>query len=121
MHAQFTADFVRAEETASGANLPRIPPLRFGVALHYAHDYFDASIEARYHDEQDRVAVNELPTDSYTMLNAEVSSRFMSDQLFVYLRGTNLSDEDARRHSSPVKDIVPLPGRSLLVGMRYDF
>ena len=56
----------------------------------------DASISARYHDEQDRVAANELPTDSYTMLNAEVSSRLLSDKLFVFLRGTNLGDEDAR-------------------------
>jgi len=121
LHAQLSGDFVRAEERDGGANLPRIPPLRFGISLHYSHDYFDASIEARYHDEQDRVAASELPTDSYTMLNAEISTRLMSDQLFVYLKGTNLGDEDARRHSSPVKDYVPLPGRSAHLGLRWDF
>ena len=121
LHAQLTADVVRAEERLSGENLPRIPPLRFGVSLHYTHDLFDASVSARYHDEQDRTAVNELPTASYTMLDAEISTRLLSDQLFVFLKGTNLGDEDARRHSSPVKDIVPLPGRSLHLGMRWDF
>ncbi len=120
LHAQFTTDFVRAEES-NGNDLPLIPPLRYGVALHYTHTYFDASVEAQFNEEQDRVAENELPTESFTMLNAELSSRFMSDQLFVFLRGTNLLDEDARRHSSPIKDIVPLPGRSLQVGMRLDF
>ena len=77
--------------------------------------------EARYHDEQDRIAENELPTESYTMLNAEISTRLASDQLFLFLKGTNLGDEDARRHSSPVKDTVPLPGRSVHLGLRWDF
>jgi len=39
----------------------------------------------------------------------------------LFLRGSNLLDEDIRQHSSPLKDLVPLPGRSLHFGLRYDF
>ena len=38
-----------------------------------------------------------------------------------YIRGTNLGDEDARRHTSPLKEFIPLPGRSLVAGLRWDF
>ena len=41
--------------------------------------------------------------------------------LYVFLRGSNLLDEDIRQHTSPLKDLVPLPGRSLHFGLRYEF
>ncbi len=120
LHASLTADVVYAEETGSGAYLPRIPPLRFGAGLHYTRDRFEAALDAVYHAEQDHTAVGELPTDAYTLLGAEASYRF-NDALLVFLEGSNLGDEDARRHTSPLKDQVPLPGRSLSLGVRWDF
>jgi iron complex outermembrane receptor protein len=39
----------------------------------------------------------------------------------VFLRGSNLLDEDARQHASPLKDIAPLPGRSFHLGARAEF
>ena len=41
--------------------------------------------------------------------------------LYVFLRGSNLLDEDIRQHTSPLKDLAPLPGRSVHVGLRYEF
>ncbi len=120
LHARFFSDYVRGE-AKDGGNLPRIPPLRFGAGLHYTTDRIDASIEATRYDEQTKTADNELPTDGYTMLDASVSYRFEAQDVLVYLRGTNLSDEEARRHSSPLKDIAPLPGRSIHVGLRWNF
>ena len=67
------------------------------------------------------MAENELPTESYTLLSAEVSYAFDQPNVFLFLRGTNLGDEDARQHTSPLKDLVPLPGRSVEFGVRYDF
>ena len=84
-------------------------------------DSIDAGIEVVYNDEQGKFAANELPTESFTMVNAEFSYRFDDPNLLVFVRGTNLGDEDARRHSSPLKDLVPLPGRSVSLGMRLDF
>lgn len=41
--------------------------------------------------------------------------------LTVFIRGTNLLDDEARRHTSFVKNIAPLPGRSGLIGVRATF
>ena len=120
LHASLLFDFVNGEQSG-GADLPRIPPMRVGAGLHFSNEAFDASIEAMRVSSQSDVALNELPTDGYTMIDAEASYRFENPNVMVFLRGTNLGDEDARRHTSPLKDIVPLPGRSLHLGLRWDF
>ena len=121
MHVRLFTDFVNAEEDSTGDNLPRIPPQRFGLGLHGGWNSLDASIDAIFADDQDDVAENELPTEGYTLLNASVSYTFAESGLLLFLRGSNLLDEDIRQHSSPLKDLVPLPGRSLHFGLRYDF
>ena len=121
LHLRVFGDFVHAEEDASGAYLPKIPPRRLGLGLHGTRGDLDASIDAVFADDQDKVASNELRTDGYTLLNASVSYVFDEPGLMVFLRGTNLLDEDIRQHTSTLKDLVPLPGRSLHFGLRYDF
>lgn len=119
-HVKMFTDYVVAEEDG-GANLPRIPPQRFGVGLHGGWNQFDASIDAIFASEQDDIAENELPTDSYTSLDLSIGYVFADSDVYMFLRGTNLLDEDIRQHSSPLKDLVPLPGRSVHLGLRYDF
>jgi iron complex outermembrane receptor protein len=116
------ADAVRGELDAGG-NLPRIPPLRVGAELAYERGGWRAAVSARHTFEQDRIAGQELPTDSYSMLDAELLWRpgGRAAGTMVFLRATNLLDDEARVHSSPLKDEVPLPGRSLSVGLRYSF
>jgi iron complex outermembrane receptor protein len=121
LHVRAFTDFVNATEDATGANLPRIPPQRFGLGLHGGWNRFDASIDATFAADQDDVAENELPTDGYTLLNLNLSYTFADPGLYVFLRGTNLLDEDIRQHTSPLKDLVPLPGRSLHAGLRFEF
>ena len=121
LHLRAFADFVNAEENASGANLPRIPPRRLGLGLHGGWGGLDASIEATFADDQTDVAENELPTEGYTLLNLNVGYSFADTGFYVFLKGTNLLDEDIRQHTSPLKDIVPLPGQSLHAGVRFDF
>jgi iron complex outermembrane receptor protein len=121
MHARLFSDFVYAEDEDSGAYIPRVPALRYGIGLHYVADRLSAGIEGTFHSKQDKTAPNELPTDDYILLSADLSYALEAQGLFLFLRGTNLTDEDARQHSSPLKDTVPLPGRSLHAGLRYDF
>ena len=121
LHTRLFTDFVYGEDTNTGDYLPRITPLRYGIGLHYARNGFSAAVDAAFHSKQDKYAVNELPTDSFTLLSAELSYRFEDPNVFVFARGTNLTDEDARQHASPLKDLVPLPGRSVQFGLRYDF
>ncbi len=117
------ADWVRAHDRSTGAPLPRIAPLRFGPALDYQWDRLGARIDATHVDRQSRVAAGELPTGSYTMLNATVNYRLPAPgvKLEAFLRGVNLLNEEARNHVSFLKDIAPLGRRGVQLGVRGQF
>ena len=121
VHLSVFTDFVNAEEDVSGAYLPRIPPSRVGLGLHGGWNQWDASIDATFAADQDDVAANELPTEGYTLLNLSLSYTFADPDLYVFVRGSNLLDEEIRQHTSPLKDLIPLPGRSIHAGLRYEF
>lgn len=58
----------------------------------------------------------EIPLDAFNLLDARVSYAFamrsaVVQGVEVFLNGSNLLDEDARPHNSPLKYIAPLPGR----------
>ncbi len=117
-----SGDYVRGELDAGG-NLPRVPPLRLGARLAWERGAFGASVDVERYFEQDEVADRERPTDGFTMLDAELRFRpaWGTANAVLFLRGRNLLDEDARVHSSPLKDELPLPGRSLSAGVRLGF
>jgi iron complex outermembrane receptor protein len=113
-------DFVAAA-LVSGENLPRIPPLRLGARLQYHNERVLAGLEVTRYAAQRDLAPFETPTAGYTMLNLDLNRRIDvagGRALDVFLRGTNLLDEEARRHASVVKDVAPLPGRNFSVGVR---
>lgn len=114
-----SADFVHAEIRESGEPLPRIPPRRATLGLEYRHEGWTAGVEVQGVDRARRLAPGETPTDSYALLNANVAYEFeranVSYEIFV--RGDNLTDELARNHVSFLKDIAPLPGRNVSVGV----
>ena len=113
------ADYVRGK-LANGDDLPQMPPLRVTGLIEYDAGPLHGSLGVAWYDEQNDLAENELPTDGYTMVDFEVSYRWARWQpgVLFFLRGGNLLDEEARRHSSPLKDYVPLPGRNLTLGVR---
>ncbi|MDX1503650.1 MAG: TonB-dependent receptor [Thermoanaerobaculia bacterium] len=115
-------DVVRAE-LDDGGDLPRIPPQRFGAGLHYRGDRLAAGADVKLVDDQRRVAPDETPTAGYTLVNANLSYRFVFDTYFLDLiiKGTTLTDREARVHTSFVKDDVPLPGRNLSLIARFGF
>jgi iron complex outermembrane receptor protein len=124
LHLDLKADYVYAQNKETDRSLPRITPFRTSAALVYGwHDRFRARVEGQYVHEQNRTAAFELPTDSYFLLNASVSYRLpvRSAEFEVYLKGTNLTDQEARVHTSFLKDIAPLAGRGALLGVRASF
>lgn len=117
-----TGEYLRGR-LEGGEDLPRMPPLGLGAKLGYDDGRWAASLALSHHFEQDEVAPLELPTDAYTMLDADVVFRpdWLRNGVTLFLRGRNLLDEDARLHTSPLKDQVPLPGRSIGAGIRMSF
>lgn len=112
-------DYVRAS-FEGGGDLPQIPPLRLGTEIAWSRASLGTRLSVNWYDAQDRVADNELPTDSYTLVDLDLSYRLPlgGSPLLLFVKGSNLLDEDARRHSSPLKDYAPLPGRSIGAGVR---
>ncbi|WP_295193393.1 TonB-dependent receptor [uncultured Brevundimonas sp.] len=115
------ADYVHAQTDFGPA--ARIPPYSVTGRLAWTSTRFDASAEVRHVGEQDRVANEfELPTDDYTLVNASVAVRpFARQNVTLFAEARNLTDEEAREHVSFLKDIAPLPGRNLRVGVAYRF
>jgi iron complex outermembrane receptor protein len=108
----------------SGEYLPRLPPLRYGARAQYHNDRLIVGIESMRHTEQDHLAPLETPTAAFTMLSADLDWLIADNggrAWRLLLRGNNLLDEDARRSTSFIKDIAPLPGRNYSVSIRASF
>ena len=116
-------DYVHATDLDTGEPLPRITPMRYSVSLNYETEKWNANIEGQRVEEQDRVAPFEISTPGYTFLNASLGYKFQvgSTHNYVYVRGNNLTNEEARDHLSFLKEVLPLAGRGVVVGFRTTF
>lgn len=116
------SDYVRAK-LKDGGDLPRTPPLRFGTQFSYQTEQLNAQLDITRYQEQDRVSNLETATSGYTMVDAHVSydlSLFNLDTA-LYLKVNNLTDTEARVHTSFLKDLAPRPGRNITAGIRGYF
>jgi iron complex outermembrane receptor protein len=120
--ARLFADSVRAEDD-DGTPLPQIPPHRVGGALTLTGARLSLGLDAVWHAAQDRLAPAERPTGSFTLVGLDLAWRtpWANGNILWFVRGTNLLDEEARRHASPLKDYAPLAGRSVAAGIRMEF
>lgn len=117
-------DIVRARDRDRDSYVPRTPPLRNIVRARWEHPKaVQLMVEGVMVEDQKRLAAEEIPTDGYKMVNSEVSYRIgeAPRSIRLFLRGTNLTNEEARVHTSFLKDFAPLRGRSFLVGFRGTF
>jgi len=114
------ADVVKAE-LANGDKLPRIPPWRTGVNFDFGMQSWTAGLDVIYHAKQDDIS--SFNTDAYTMVNANFLYRLDAGGLDweLFLRGSNLGDEEARKSTSFLAAYAPLPGRSWHAGARLKF
>ncbi|MGS1080081.1 TonB-dependent receptor [Pseudoxanthomonas beigongshangi] len=112
-----------AVDLAQGGNLPRIAPTRFGANLDWSLGGWRASVGAVRYAKQDEVAQNEEPSPGYTLVDAHLAYRWDRPETSweVFLDGSNLTDQEARPHTSLLRDFSPLPGRGVAFGIRAYF
>lgn len=122
LQLELMADLVRAE-LDNGENLPRISPTRYRADLAYNQDFFWARASATRTQSQDRTAPLETATEGFTTVDVSAGYRFFTSGLVHQLlfRGTNLTDEEARVHTSFLKDQILLPGRNFSLIYRLQF
>ena len=118
----FFADYVKARLKDGGA-LPRTSPMRVGSHVAYTLDNIRADLDITYFAKQDDISTFETETDGYTLVDASITYDIpLGDiDLSVYLSGENLTDKEARVHTSFLKDIAPRPGRNFAFGVRGYF
>jgi iron complex outermembrane receptor protein len=122
-------DYVDAKDKTNGGYVPRISPLKLGAGLKYEFDRFGARLDVLHAFKQDRVASNynyqgrkELMTDAYTNVSIMATYKLPTQlNLEAFTRANNLLDEEIREHTSFLKDIAPMGGRSIMFGLRGEF
>jgi len=111
-------------ELANSGYLPRISPARVGADLRWSHDGWRASLGAVRYSSQKDVAQNEQASNGYTLVDAHLAYRWDrndSNSYEVFLDGSNLTNREARPHTSLLRDYSPLPGRGVAFGIRAFF
>ena len=122
-------DYVDAKDKTNGGYVPRISPLKLGAGLKYEFDRFGARLDVLHAFKQDRVATNynyeggkELMTDAYTNVSMMATYKLPTQlNLEAFTRANNLLDEEIREHTSFLKDIAQMGGRSIMFGLRGEF
>lgn len=116
-------DYVRGKLTGGDGNLPRIPAARAGVRGNVKWDQWSGGAEyARVFSQKD-IASYEDSTPGYNLVNAVVAyrGRYNETGYEVYLRGANLLNKLAYNHASFISSVAPLPGRSVMLGVRLTY
>ncbi len=116
------SDYVRAERE-NGDNLPRISPARLGTGLDYTLKEFHAGIDFTNILAQKDNAALETDTGGYSVLSINANYDVLDGEqsLNVFVKATNLLNEDGRLHTSFIKDRAPIMGRSVMVGFQLAF
>jgi iron complex outermembrane receptor protein len=105
-------------------SLPLQPAKRLGAEAGYKRGALRGGVSLLRALKQERLAAFEsTPTPAYTQLDANLSytQRFEQTDLTWFIIGKNLLDEEIRISTSVLKDIAPLPGRNITVGVRAAF
>jgi iron complex outermembrane receptor protein len=124
---EWRGDLIRATNTDLDQPLPRIAPVRVGATLAYGSGPWKARLGFDYYGAQDRVPEGDQATDAYTLWNASLTykMRVQRANLTWYARIDNITNELAYSSTSILTTTaypnVPLPGRSLKVGLRATF
>jgi len=116
-------DSLRAHN--DGEYLPNMPTNRYGASLQWQRQGWKAQLSSTYYGTQKYLGRNvseEVPLDAFNLVDLQVSRELPVRNSYVagmevFVNGSNLLNEEARPHNSPLKYIAPLPGRGFQVGV----
>ena len=91
--------------------------------MHFGTDRWTVRTMLSHSFKQADTAPFEEETASYTNLSASVLFDLPVEEgtWHLVIGGENLLDEDIRRHTSPIKDVAPSPGRSVRINLAVTF
>lgn len=123
LDGQLFADYVRGR-FSDGSDVPRMPPLRYGMELAWTDMAWSASIRMTRGERQDNPGENETETDGYWLLDIGANYRMdageYADMLW-FVKANNLLDDDVRNSVSYLRTVAPQAGRGVEMGVRIEF
>ena len=120
---RLAGDLVRGRLQQGGGPLPMMPPVRLSLELRHQRGPWSLNGGTQWTSAQHRVAANEPPTRSGLDVTADCNweGEWFGLNTNLFLRLNNVLDRDLRRHTSVLKEYVPLPARGLAAGIRIAF
>lgn len=118
-------DVLRGVDRSTGEALPRLAPLRVGLGLEARDGVWQAALDWRWSPRQDRVPALDSATPSYQILRLSLARQFKlagSDALW-YVKLDNVGNQLAYNATTiaTLRELSPLPGRSLMTGLQLRF
>nr|WP_316639355.1 TonB-dependent receptor [uncultured Roseateles sp.] len=119
-------DAVQGRNLDSGEPLPRLAPLRAGLAVEARHGAWGMKLELRRTQAQNRINAQDEATAGYTMVKAALTRQFSlgsSSDATWFLKLENLGNTLAYSATTmlQMRGLSPLPGRSLQTGVQVRF
>jgi len=111
-------DLVRARFDSSG-DVPRQPPARVGLSWNYQSEVWSGQLSLLHALNQNHPGDGQESTEGYVRIDGFVSYSWGATDVF--LRGTNLTNEEIRNSTSFLREVAPAPGRSITLGATYNF
>lgn len=123
LDSQFFADYVRGQ-FSHGADIPRVPPLRYGMQLSWKNTDWMANARITRAERQENAGLNETETAGYWLLDLSANYRLnIADHadMLLFVKANNLLDSEIRNSVSYLRNIAPEAGRGAEMGIRIEF
>lgn len=117
------SDYTRGE-FVNGGDVPRMPPLRYGLQLDYAKDKLSTYLRFTRAESQPHAGDFETSTAGYFLLNAGANYQikaYKDAKLMLFAKGNNLLNENIRNSTSYLRNFAPEAGRGAEVGFRLSY
>jgi iron complex outermembrane receptor protein len=109
---------------ANGGDVPRLPPLRYGLQLDYLQNDWSANLRLTRGDAQTHPGENETDTPGYLLLDIGADYRVAAieqAEVLLFAKGNNLFNENIRNSASYLRNFAPEPGRGAEAGIRVGY
>jgi len=117
------SDYTRGK-FVNGGDVPRMPPLRYGLQLDYNKDKLSTYLRLTRADDQPHAGDFETSTAGYFLLNVGANYQLKAYQdakLMLFAKGNNLLNENIRNSTSYLRNFAPEAGRGAEVGVRVSY
>lgn len=119
------SDYVRGRfVNGDRDDVPRMPPLRYGAELGFGNSLWNAALRYTRGETQTHPGKNEISTGGYHLLTATADYQIKAGtwgDLWLFVKGHNLLNEEIRNSVSFLRNFAPEPGRSFIFGVRATF